>query len=106
MTKTFEPSSPQVPLRFGSQSRLRAMWDHNSDYFGIYSCRFSADGNEVIAGGNGQQGELRGKEFGVPVRYVISCLSFVGNPSVRPARGSQNDQDRRTRGRREQLLLG
>ncbi|KAF8504268.1 WD40-repeat-containing domain protein [Gautieria morchelliformis] len=58
MTKTFEPSSPQVPLHFGSQSQ-RYSWDHDSDYFGIYSCRFSADGNEVIAGGNGREGELR-----------------------------------------------
>ncbi|KAF8591926.1 WD40 repeat-like protein [Ramaria rubella] len=56
MTKTFEPSSPQIPLRFGSQNRRRNGWDSDSDYFGIYSCRFSADGNEVIAGGNGQHG--------------------------------------------------
>ena len=61
MTKIFEPSAPQIPLRFGTQGRRHSIWDHNSDYFGIYSCRFSADGNEIIAGGNGHQGELRGK---------------------------------------------
>jgi len=59
MTKTFEPSSPQVPLRFATGSRHRFGWD-DSDDIGIYSCRFSADGNEVIAGGNGYTGgELR-----------------------------------------------
>lgn len=63
MTKTFEPSSLQVPLRFGNQNARRFGWDNDSDYFGIYSCRFSADGNEVIAGGNGHQGELRGAQI-------------------------------------------
>ncbi|KAF8528109.1 WD40-repeat-containing domain protein [Hysterangium stoloniferum] len=59
MTKTFEPSSPQVPLRFATRSRPRSGWE-DSDEIGIYSCRFSADGNEVIAGGNGHSGgELR-----------------------------------------------
>ena len=73
MTKTFEPSSPQVPLRFGSQYRHQSRfgWSQDSDYFGIYSCRFSADGNEVIAGGNGDHGELRGAQ--------IRALFFLGS---------------------------
>lgn len=80
MTKTFEPSSPQVPLRFGSQNQ-RDNWHHGgSDYFGIYSCRFSADGHEVIAGGNGNQGELRGKRF-----LRLSIITNINRVSLRSA---------------------
>lgn len=65
MTKTFEPSAPQIPLKFGSSGGgRRRTWDSDADDFGIYSCRFSADGNEVVAGGNGSDGgELRGNSF-------------------------------------------
>lgn len=77
MTKTFEPSSPQIPLRFGSRNQGYGRDNDDSDYFGIYSCRFSADGNEVIAGGNGHQGELRGEH----VFFLLSILysSLPGN---------------------------
>ncbi|GJJ09620.1 hypothetical protein Clacol_003843 [Clathrus columnatus] len=60
LTKTHEPSAPQIPLKFGSAGGRNRMRDYDGDDFGIYSCRFSADGNEVIAGGNGRNGgELR-----------------------------------------------
>lgn len=48
MATTLDSSSAQTPLRFSDQNRRRGGND-----FGIWSCRFSADGNEVIAGGSG-----------------------------------------------------
>ncbi|KAI6161431.1 WD40 repeat-like protein [Pisolithus thermaeus] len=45
MTTTLDSSSAQTPIRFADQNRR--------NNFGIWSCRFSADGNEVIAGGSG-----------------------------------------------------
>jgi len=62
MTKIFEPESQHIPLRFSGRNRgLRSGFNDDEDDIGIYSCRFSADGNEVIAGGNGRAGEIRGK---------------------------------------------
>ncbi|KAJ6486064.1 WD40-repeat-containing domain protein [Mycena vitilis] len=58
MTSTMDPAPTQIPIPFadppGSRSRNRhiSMW--GGDSFRIFSCRFSADGNEVIAGGSGQ----------------------------------------------------
>lgn len=53
MTSTLDASPTQVPIHFGEPRRGgRNMWD-NEDAFGIFSCKFSADGNEVIAGGRG-----------------------------------------------------
>ncbi|RXW19331.1 hypothetical protein EST38_g6521 [Candolleomyces aberdarensis] len=47
MTSTSpEGPSEQIPIHFGD----RAFFDH----FGIWSCRFSADGNEIVAGGDGK----------------------------------------------------
>ncbi|CAK5280746.1 unnamed protein product [Mycena citricolor] len=56
VTSTTEPSPTQVPISFSDpNSRTRSRrWGSESDDISIYSCRFSADGNEVIAGGNGQ----------------------------------------------------
>ncbi|KAG6380983.1 WD40-repeat-containing domain protein [Boletus reticuloceps] len=56
ITNTLDPSTVQTPIHFADQGRrqspsLWGIYDHES--FGIWSCRFSADGNEVIAGGNG-----------------------------------------------------
>ncbi|KZT74971.1 WD40 repeat-like protein [Daedalea quercina L-15889] len=50
MTTTLDPSPVQHPIRFG-ESTGHQVWDYEDD-FGIWSCRFSADGNEVIAGGS------------------------------------------------------
>ncbi|KAF7347354.1 WD-REPEATS-REGION domain-containing protein [Mycena venus] len=56
MTNTMDPAPAQIPIPFadpaGTRSR-RTFWGDEGS-FRIYSCRFSADGNEVIAGGNGQ----------------------------------------------------
>ncbi|KAF8846158.1 WD40 repeat-like protein [Paxillus ammoniavirescens] len=57
MTNTLDPSTVQTPIRFSDQGRRqsRSLWgSYHEESFGIWSCRFSADGNEVIAGGSGQ----------------------------------------------------
>ena len=43
MTTISDDSTQQIPIQFG---------DHQSFGFGVWSCRFSADGNEVVAGGS------------------------------------------------------
>jgi len=56
MTSTRDSSSTQTPISFrdpNQRRRPRTAWGWD-DEFGIWSCRFSADGNEVIAGGSGQ----------------------------------------------------
>lgn len=56
MASTLDSSTVQTPIRFTDQPRrqARSLWGHyDEDSFGIWSCRFSADGNEVIAGGSG-----------------------------------------------------
>jgi DDB1- and CUL4-associated factor 11 len=51
MAMTLDPSTTQIPIPFADPHpmRHRAMRD-----FGIWSCKFSADGNEVVAGGDGK----------------------------------------------------
>lgn len=55
MTKTNDPDPEQTLISFrdGQQSRRGRGWLSGSD-FGIWSCKFSADGNEVVAGGHGK----------------------------------------------------
>jgi len=54
MTTTLDSSPVQTPIRFADPIRgRRNVWDYEDDHFGIWSCKFSADGNEVIAGGSG-----------------------------------------------------
>ncbi|KIO08498.1 hypothetical protein M404DRAFT_133750 [Pisolithus tinctorius Marx 270] len=48
MASTLDSSTAQTPIRFSDQNRRS-----DRGGFGIWSCRFSADGNEVIAGGSG-----------------------------------------------------
>ncbi|KAJ7157164.1 WD40 repeat-like protein [Mycena filopes] len=57
MTNTTDPAPAQIPIPFSdppaNPNRARSnFWGYDSGYR-IYSCRFSADGNEVIAGANG-----------------------------------------------------
>lgn len=50
MTSTSpDGSSEQIPIPFGDSPRSNQMRYHDP---GIWSCRFSADGNEVVAGGS------------------------------------------------------
>jgi len=56
MTSTLDSNPAQIPLRFADPPRRqsRSVWGYEEESFGIYSCRFSADGNEVVAGGSGK----------------------------------------------------
>jgi WD repeat-containing protein 23 len=63
MTSTLDSSVTQTPISFqdpNQRQRARAHWGWDEDSFGIWSCRFSADGNEVVAGGSGQ---IFGRDF-------------------------------------------
>jgi len=49
MTSTApDGDTSQIPIPFADPGRL------HYEGFGIWSCRFSADGNEVVAGGSGK----------------------------------------------------
>ena len=57
MTSTLDASTEQIPIDFRDPApqRTRQAWHemmYDEDQFGIWSCKFSADGNEVIAGGS------------------------------------------------------
>ncbi|TFK56756.1 WD40 repeat-like protein [Heliocybe sulcata] len=54
MTNVREPHPEQIPLRFGDPPRRQHLWGFDDERFGIWSCRFSADGKEVVAGGDGK----------------------------------------------------
>ncbi|TFK99703.1 WD40-repeat-containing domain protein [Pterulicium gracile] len=49
MTSVLDNSKNQTPIRFGGSRH-----DPYMGGMGIWSCRFSADGNEIVAGGSGQ----------------------------------------------------
>lgn len=55
MATTLDSSTTQIPLSFADPAppRRRGLTSLGDD-FGIWSCKFSADGNEVIAGGDGK----------------------------------------------------
>ena len=61
MTTISDDSIQQVPIPFG---------DHESFGFGVWSCRFSADGNEVVAGGSEHI-------FGKRLRNSFSSLTYL-----------------------------
>ncbi|KAL4241704.1 DDB1- and CUL4-associated factor [Abortiporus biennis] len=54
MTSTLDSSQVQTPINFADRVRVhrggRDLW-YDDDHYGIWSCKFSADGNEVVAGG-------------------------------------------------------
>jgi len=50
MTKIHDPTDEQHPIFLGQNRRRDYGW--SSDNIGIFSCRFSTDGREVVAGGN------------------------------------------------------
>ncbi|KAK1229780.1 hypothetical protein PQX77_001690 [Marasmius sp. AFHP31] len=51
---TTEDDPPQIPIPFADRQSRRFDSDWDSLGIALYSCRFSADGNEIIAGGRGQ----------------------------------------------------
>ncbi len=66
MTKTRDPGGEQTPIPLADGPR-REYWNYPyADNFAIYACRFSADGNEIIAGGSG-------KIFGAPVCTIFEA---------------------------------
>ncbi|RPD55853.1 WD40 repeat-like protein [Lentinus tigrinus ALCF2SS1-6] len=53
MTSTLDASTEQIPISFKDPVPRGSRYDYwEDDEYGIWSCKFSADGNEVIAGGN------------------------------------------------------
>ncbi|EMD41857.1 hypothetical protein CERSUDRAFT_110417, partial [Gelatoporia subvermispora B] len=53
MTTTLDSSPVQTPICFADTRSRRGRIEYDDDdHFGIWSCKFSADGNEVIAGGS------------------------------------------------------
>ncbi|KAG5647678.1 hypothetical protein DXG03_008401 [Asterophora parasitica] len=50
MTNVLDDSQVQTPISFSDPTRSANLW--SSESFGIWSCRFSADGTEVVAGGS------------------------------------------------------
>lgn len=54
MATTLDSSSTQIPIPFADPVPTRSRRYSNFSDFGIWSCKFSADGNEVVAGGDGK----------------------------------------------------
>lgn len=55
MTRTRDETNEQIPIQLADRGGRRGgLWGSmvDNDSFGIYSCRFSADGTEIIAGGS------------------------------------------------------
>ncbi|CDO75481.1 hypothetical protein BN946_scf184935.g17 [Trametes cinnabarina] len=76
MTSTLDSSTEQIPISFKDPTpqRIRrgmTVWD-DDDQFGIWSCKFSADGKEVIAGGSSMIFGITYVSAKGDGRYVIS----------------------------------
>ncbi|KAF5368500.1 hypothetical protein D9758_002148 [Tetrapyrgos nigripes] len=55
MCSTTDDDPTQIPIPFHDSFRnSNDFWHTGSGSFALYSCRFSADGNEIIAGGRGE----------------------------------------------------
>lgn len=55
MTSTApDGNSMQIPISFSDPLSRTSPFSGYGENFGIWSCRFSADGNEVVAGGSGK----------------------------------------------------
>ena len=51
MATTLDSSDVQVPINFADPPHAGGRYGYE-DHYGVLSCKFSADGNEVIAGGS------------------------------------------------------
>ncbi|THH33102.1 hypothetical protein EUX98_g1080 [Antrodiella citrinella] len=54
MTSTLDQSSTTTAINFADRTTRRRRgleYDHDEDHYSIWSCKFSADGNEIVAGG-------------------------------------------------------
>jgi len=54
MCSTIDDDPTQIPIPFHDSRRTRDDFWHGAGSCALYSCRFSADGNEIIAGGRGE----------------------------------------------------
>ncbi|ESK84092.1 wd repeat protein [Moniliophthora roreri MCA 2997] len=54
MCSTTEDNPAQIPIPFADRRQMSPWNDWHGGSIALYSCRFSADGNEIIAGGRGQ----------------------------------------------------
>jgi hypothetical protein len=71
MTSTApDGNSMQIPILFSDPPSRTSPFSGYGDNFGIWSCRFSADGNEVVAGGSG-------KIFGQPLAFNLVAIFNV-----------------------------
>ena len=50
MASTLDSNPTQIPINFADAPRSNGSYNYE-DHYGVWSCKFSADGNEVIAGG-------------------------------------------------------
>lgn len=69
MTSVLDNSKNQTPIRFGGSRH-----DPYMGGMGIWSCRFSADGNEIVAGGSGQ---IMGTNYFLPSTSSSFAHSFL-----------------------------
>jgi hypothetical protein len=54
MVKTRDPENQQIPLYFGdTRNNNNRYWGSAYSDFSLWSCRFSNDGKEIVAGGGG-----------------------------------------------------
>jgi WD repeat-containing protein 23 len=66
MTNVRDLAPTQIPISFEGQA-----WSDDA-YSRIFSCRFSADGNEIVAGGNGKIfGESSSGSFVVQIVKIL-----------------------------------
>jgi hypothetical protein len=73
MTRTLDGDTVQTPIPFTDPpGRYPSVWGYDEN-FGIWSCRFSADGTEVVAGGNGN---IFGKLYIAQFDYAHILLSL------------------------------
>lgn len=72
MTSTSpDGNSMQIPIPFSDPvSRTSPLYNFGEN-FGIWSCRFSADGNEVVAGGSGK---IFGQSFALNLDHNVQDL--------------------------------
>ncbi|KAI0031259.1 WD40-repeat-containing domain protein [Vararia minispora EC-137] len=52
MATTHDSSETQIPINFSGRRTRVPAFDYDDELFRVYSCRFSADGNEIVAGGS------------------------------------------------------
>lgn len=73
MTSTSPDGDPaQIPIFLGDTRPARMRFYDYDDVDGIWCCRFSADGKEIIAGGSGK---IYGLFFGAFIRGFILTVS-------------------------------